>query len=110
VGGGLGAVRLRFALPAEPEPRLARQIKAADRAAAFFEATRLAGFAEDEAGRFFGRPRSLAAFVDASDYLGPWPTPAAERRFLERFAALESAAGAAATATPAAPGAAGGRR
>jgi len=87
----LHAVHLRFALPARVEPALKKAIKAADRAAAYFEATTLAGFAEPEAVGFFGAP-SLA--VDAfAPYLTPWRPIEAQRRFLERFAALEQARG-----------------
>ena len=45
----LGAIHIRFGLPAELAPEIERQIKAADRGAAFLVATRLAGFAETEA-------------------------------------------------------------
>ncbi len=50
------AVHIRFGLPADIPPKVKRQIKAADRVSAFLEATRIAGFSEAEAARFFGRP------------------------------------------------------
>ena len=50
----LGAVYLRFALPAVPSAALQKQIKRADREAAFLEATHLAGFEADEIGRAQG--------------------------------------------------------
>jgi 5'-deoxynucleotidase YfbR-like HD superfamily hydrolase len=50
------AVHLRFGLPAELPTRVEKQIKRADKASAFFEATVLAGFEDTEAARFFGRP------------------------------------------------------
>src|SRR6185436_9887995 len=53
------AIHVRFGLPAVLPGSLTARIKAADRAAAFFEATRLAGFAENEAERYFGRPRGV---------------------------------------------------
>ncbi|MCX5512321.1 hydrolase [Kaistia algarum] len=81
----LAAIHIRFGLPAERRPGLVDAIKAADRVAAFFEATELAGFADAEAAQFFGRPRGILA---ADLALGPWPTARAERQFLERFAAL----------------------
>jgi 5'-deoxynucleotidase YfbR-like HD superfamily hydrolase len=82
------AVHLRFGLPAAcPEPLKAR-IKKADRASAFFEATQLAGFAEAEAARFFGRPRFPGC--DALR-LSPLPPDAAKAAYLSRFAALSSA-------------------
>jgi hypothetical protein len=62
-------------------------IKAADRAAAYLEATRLAGFAKAEAGRFFGSPPLLSAALER-DYLTPWPADVAQARYLERFGRL----------------------
>ena len=63
-------------------------IKSADRAAAYLEATRLAGFSAPEARRFFGPPPRLTTLIERS-YLQPWPAEEAERRYLERFTALE---------------------
>ena len=83
----LGAIRLRFGLPAELPAELAALIKAADRAAAYLEATRLAGFSTSEARRFFGAPPKFSAVVER-DYLVPWPAEVAERRYLDRFAKL----------------------
>ena len=62
VGGGYkavekrleSAIHLRFGLPAAMPPPVKAAIKRADRVAAYFEATVLAGFAEEEARRFFG--------------------------------------------------------
>jgi 5'-deoxynucleotidase YfbR-like HD superfamily hydrolase len=78
----LGAVHLRFALGAMPPAALARQIKKADREAAYLEAVHLAGFAVGEARRFFGEP-SLPAFeLDQFERLiRPWPTREAHDRF-----------------------------
>jgi hypothetical protein len=70
-------------LPAE----LTRLIKAADRASAYLEATRLAGFALPEAKRFFGTPPQVPAALER-DYLMPWPAQDAQRRYLKRFAEL----------------------
>src|SRR6185436_14084239 len=53
----LSAIHLRFGLPAALPAELTRLIKSADRAAAHLEATKLAGFAEAEARRFFGEAR-----------------------------------------------------
>jgi hypothetical protein len=83
----LAAIHLRFGLPAVLPPDLLVQIKAADRAAAYLEATRLAGFAKAEAGRFFGNPPRLSAALER-DYLTPWPADIAQARYLERFARL----------------------
>jgi 5'-deoxynucleotidase YfbR-like HD superfamily hydrolase len=83
----LAAIHLRFGLPATVAPELARLIKAADRSAAYLEATRIAGFDAAEARRFFGRPPVLSAALER-DFLTPWPAQVAESRYLERFAKL----------------------
>ena len=65
---------------------LLKLIKQADTVAAYFEATRLAGFAESEAVKFFGRPRGFSA--DMFD-LAPLPALKAQQEFLQRFQALD---------------------
>ncbi|VDC21924.1 HD domain-containing protein [Pseudogemmobacter humi] len=50
------AIHLRFGLPATLPAAIKRQIKAADNISAWLEAVQIAGFAEAEANRFFGRP------------------------------------------------------
>jgi 5'-deoxynucleotidase YfbR-like HD superfamily hydrolase len=84
----LVAIHLRFGLPAVLAAELTLLIKSADRAAAYLEATRLAGFSAPEARRFFGPPPRLTTLIERS-YLQPWPAEEAERRYLERFTALE---------------------
>jgi uncharacterized protein len=94
VGGGYkevekrlqSAINLRFSLPAQTQAGLLKTIKQADTVAAYFEATRLAGFAESEAVKFFGRPRGFSA--DMFD-LAPLPALKAQRAFLQRFHALD---------------------
>ena len=83
----LAAIYLRFGLPAVPPAELVRQSKAADRAAAYLEATRLAGFSAAEARKFFGQPPKFSAVIER-DYLTPWPAETAEARYLDRFARL----------------------
>ena len=83
----LAAIHRRFGLKAPLADALVGLIKAADRVAAYYEATRLAGFSEKEALRFFGRPRGVDP--DGLD-LEPWPAALAEKRYLKRFAALEA--------------------
>jgi len=83
----LAAIHLRFGLPAKMPETLHSLIKAADRAAAYLEATRLAGFQDDEARSFFGQPPKFSAAIER-DYLTPWPAGTAETRFKERFAKL----------------------
>jgi uncharacterized protein len=81
----LDAIRGRFGLGA-PAPALASLVKRADRTAAHVEAVRLAGFAPEEAERYFGRAADLPDRVLA--LTEPWPTAEAEARFLARFDAL----------------------
>ena len=81
----LAAIHVRFGLPAALPAEITRLIKSADRAAAYLEATRLAGFKPAEAGRFFGRPPVLPAPIER-DYLTPWTAAQAQSRYLKRFA------------------------
>jgi 5'-deoxynucleotidase YfbR-like HD superfamily hydrolase len=83
----LAAIHIRFGLPVSLPKDMQQLIKAADRSAAFFEATRLAGFSLAEARRFFGRPQPLSSALER-DYLTPWPAEAAEQRYGERVATL----------------------
>jgi 5'-deoxynucleotidase YfbR-like HD superfamily hydrolase len=84
----LAAIHRRFELPATLPASATAAIKAADRVAAFHEATRLAGFAQAEAQKFFGRPGISADGLE----LDPWPTDEAEARFLAVFETLRAAA------------------
>jgi uncharacterized protein len=83
----LTAIQRRFGLPVPSPPELTASIKAADRAAAYLEATRLAGFQAAEARRFFGRPPVFSAAMER-DYLKPWPAETAQARYLERIKKL----------------------
>jgi uncharacterized protein len=83
----LAAIHIRFGLPPDLDVAIIRQIKAADRGAAYLEATELAGFAETEAKRLFGRDPGLPASAKA-DYLTPWSAAKAEKRYLARFKSL----------------------
>ncbi len=85
----LTAVHLRFGLPAELPKVLGATIKRADRAAAYLEATQLAGFGEAEAKRIFGRPRGYEDLGLDRVRLKPWPPSEAKSRFLARFAKLD---------------------
>ncbi|MEJ8571691.1 HD family hydrolase [Microbaculum marinum] len=85
----LEAVHLRFGLPARLPATVAKAIKRADIAAAFLEATQLAGFSHDEAARYFDRPGKIGgAALDSLFTLEAQPVARAERRFLARFADL----------------------
>ncbi len=83
----LAAIHIRFGLPAVLPDEVVDLIKAADRGAAYFEATRLAGFEAAEARRFFGRPPAYSPALER-DYLKPWPAETAQARYRERLIAL----------------------
>ncbi len=84
------AIHLHFGLPAELPDKLVRAIKRADQVAAWFEATRLAGFSEIEAARYFGRPRGFSA--DDFD-LAPRAAKTVERQFLAAARTIEISRG-----------------
>jgi len=94
VGGGYktvearleAAIHIRFGLPPVMPKTIKTLIKRADRIAAYFEATALAGFEDKEARAFFGSPRGISR-----DMLDLVPRPAAEveKMFVERFEAIE---------------------
>jgi 5'-deoxynucleotidase YfbR-like HD superfamily hydrolase len=83
----LHAISVRVGLPPIWPLALVKIVKAADRGTAYLEATRLAGFSESEARRFFGPPPHLDA-ATLKRYLVPWNAETAERRFLKRFQEL----------------------
>jgi hypothetical protein len=88
----LGAVvRLRFGLPALLPPALPQRIKRADQVAAYWEAVHLAGFADTEARRYFGRPGMIGIEAVAA-LLDPWPAKRAESNYLKAFKATAAAA------------------
>jgi 5'-deoxynucleotidase YfbR-like HD superfamily hydrolase len=80
----LAAIHLRFGLLPARTTELTRTIKLADQGAAYLEATRLAGFADKEARRFFGAPPEISPAIE-HDYLKPWSASQAETRYLKRF-------------------------
>jgi 5'-deoxynucleotidase YfbR-like HD superfamily hydrolase len=84
----IAAIHLRFSLPAKPSAAVMRMTKSADRAAAFFEATHLAGFAQEEADRFFGRPD--IRLRELEQLMAPMPSDKAEDLFISRFRAIEA--------------------
>ena len=86
----LVAIHRRFGLAPDLPADVIKVIKAADRGAAFLEATQLAGFAAAEARRFFGARPALPMAIER-DYVRPWPAPEAERRYLDRFAKIARA-------------------
>ncbi len=85
----LAAIHARFGIPAELPQPVQTEIKACDRIAAFYEATRLAGFGVEEAITFFGNPSGLSEeSIEMLDSLRPLPADKAQRAFLARFAWL----------------------
>jgi 5'-deoxynucleotidase YfbR-like HD superfamily hydrolase len=84
------ATHIRFGLPADCPKGLKKRIKAADLAAAYLEATQLAGFAPEEARRFFGRPR-FEGWERLR--LAPQPPGAVKAAYLARFEALSAEMG-----------------
>ncbi len=88
----MAAIHRAFGLPDALPESVTHAIKAADRVAAYFEATRLAGFAETEAQEFFGAPEGLPApLTKRLAALEPLAPDAANRDFLARFHVLSGA-------------------
>jgi 5'-deoxynucleotidase YfbR-like HD superfamily hydrolase len=85
----LAAIHIRFGLPPVLAEAITRQVKDADRGAAYLEATELAGFAPAEAKRLFGRDPGLPLAM-RQDYLTPWTAARAEKRFLARFETVQA--------------------
>lgn len=87
----LDAIYRRFSVPVPLPDDIAGAIKHADRIAAYYEATRLAGFAEDEAHIYFSHderlPPALAARLDQLEPAAPDLT---QKDFLARFVDLSS--------------------
>jgi 5'-deoxynucleotidase YfbR-like HD superfamily hydrolase len=87
----LEAIHRRFGLPASMPDRIMMAIKAADRVAAYFEATQLAGFTEVEANRYFGAPRGLPDRLrERLEALDAVPVAEAQAQFLARFEELSA--------------------
>ncbi len=80
------AIHIRFGLAPLLTPSLTVLTKTADKAAAYYEATRLAGFQEEEALRFFGRPPKLTR--DTENLLTPLPTDEAKQLMVQRVELL----------------------
>jgi 5'-deoxynucleotidase YfbR-like HD superfamily hydrolase len=89
-----GAIHIRFGLPPKLPAEIKRQIKAADRVCASFEAVDLAGFTPEEALTIWGKPPKIPR-----PKLEPWSPSEAQAKYLERFERLIKAS----HAKPAAP-------
>lgn len=78
------AIHIRTGLPPVLPKTAAQIIKRADRAAAFIEATQLAGFDEGEAAKIFGRPRLKKKVI-----LKPLSPDRSKDAFLDMFNRLQ---------------------
>lgn len=87
----LGAIHVRFGLPATLVPDLADAIKQADRQAAYFEATCLAGFSVQEADVIFGRPKLSPALTAKLNDLTGLTVAEAQAGYLATFETVSSA-------------------
>lgn len=83
----LEAIHRRFAL-GEINAAVTASIKRADRIAAYYEATRLAGFAQEEAELFFGTPAVPEILHRELSDLTAVSTSDAQSKFLSRFELL----------------------
>lgn len=88
----LAAIHRRYGLPDNLPDGVTKAIKEADRIAAWFEATRLAGFSRDEADLYFGGPPTglPAALGAALEALTPLATAEAQAAYLARFENLST--------------------
>lgn len=79
------AINLRFGLAGTTPMKTKKVIKEADFIAAYYEATRLAGFKEEEAITYFGRPTKM---TPDGLMLEPMTTNEAQAAFVARFEEL----------------------
>ncbi|MDD9330486.1 MAG: HD family hydrolase [Bartonella sp.] len=79
-------IHVRFSLPVNPSQKILKKIKQADRTAAFYEATALAGFSREEALRYFGHPSNI---LPNEFNLQPCSTQQIKNAFLIRFNDLD---------------------
>ncbi len=87
------AIHIRFGLAPLLPLNIAQLIKKADKIAAYFEATQLAGFSADDAKAFAGDPAALGVELPrALLQIVPLEPAAAQAAYLSRFAALEGQA------------------
>ena len=84
----LEAIHLRFGLPQPLPGDVTAAIKHADRIAAYYEATLLAGFSKEEADRYFGIPAIPPSLATMLSRIEASPVAAAQASFLSRFEAL----------------------
>lgn len=85
----LAAIHARFAIPPSLDPAITAIIKTADRIAAFYEATVLAGFSTEEANIYFSHDPLPASVARDLQRLEPVAADRAENLFLQRFSELK---------------------
>jgi uncharacterized protein len=84
------AVHIRFGLPPVLPPGATQFIKKADKTAAYYEATQLAGFEVADAKACFGDHSALhGRLPEACRRLDPLPASEAQGAYLKRFETLE---------------------
>ena len=86
----MAAIRRRFGLAKLPKAA-SLLVKRADRAAAYLEATQVAGFPQDEARRLFDPKGTFLELGIADMPLEPCPPTEAEAAFLQRFQQVNEA-------------------
>ena len=87
----LAAIHAKFSLPHPLSSRLMTSIKRSDRIAAYYEATRLAGFDEAEGELYFGPVERLPEALSATLLeLEPLSVAEAQKAFIARYTALRS--------------------
>lgn len=85
----LEAIHVRFGLPPQLPAEVTAEIKEADRIAAYFEATVLAGFDADEALTYFGSPEGISgALAQRLTVLAAASAEQSQDALLTRFFAL----------------------
>ncbi len=87
------AIHVRFGLPPVLPVSVAQSIKKADRIAAYYEATQLAGFSPADAKQYIGPYGQLSRKLpDAVEKIVPVAAAAAQAAYLTRFGVLEGEA------------------
>ena len=88
------AIHQRFDIPQTLPDSVKAAIKQADHTSAYFEATRLAGFNEVEALKYFGNPKNLPAkLYDQLANLTPLSTQKAQTLFLNQVKSITTKTG-----------------
>ena len=84
------AICIRFSIPTTKIKIIKRQIKIADKMAAWLEAIQLAGFSKHEADSLFGKQVDVESF---EDYLSPAAPFFVRKKFVNRFNELYDCSG-----------------